>query len=250
MELKKNPNVDPKRNSTLYFLVGLTAILALTYVGIELKTLDPVVKTDTFEVSDNMSMKDEEVIITIPLSATAPPPPPPAPVEIEVIRNEVIIEKEKKIEKTEVIPDKPTEVVSSSAIGDPSDDEFDVPDELPFSVIEDIPMFPGCEKVQKSKRAECFQIELAKLITKYFEYPIRARENNVQNKVYVNFMIDKEGNFTEIKVRGAKKVNGGEMLEDEAKRIFNKMPKITPGKQRGKPVKVRYTYPINFTLTN
>ncbi len=63
-------------------------------------------------------------------------------------------------------------------------------------------------------------------------------------------MIDREGNFTEIKVRGAKKVTGGEMLEDEAKRIFTKMPRITPGKQRGKPVKVRYTYPINFTLTN
>jgi protein TonB len=63
-------------------------------------------------------------------------------------------------------------------------------------------------------------------------------------------MIDKEGNFTDFKIRGAKKVSGGEILEDEARRIFSKMPRITPGKQRGKPVKVRYTYPLNFTLSN
>lgn len=249
MELKKNPTVDPKRNSLLYFLVGLTATLALTFVGIELKTLDPVKATETFEVSNNMSLNEEEVIITIPLTPKAPPPPPPAPEVIEVVKNEIKLET-KKIEKTEITPDTPAPIAPSTSIGEPTEGEFDVPDEMPFSVIEDVPMFPGCEKVERSKRADCFQKELAKVIQKYFEYPIRARENNVQNRVFVNFMIDKEGNFTEIKVRGAKKVTGGEMLEDEAKRIFTKMPKITPGKQRGKPVKVRYTYPINFTLTN
>ena len=82
-------------------------------------------------------------------------------------------------------------------------------------------------------------------IKKYFNYPTRAAEDGVQGRVSVQFMIDKQGNVTDIKMRGPQ---GGELLEKEAERIISKLPQFTPGKQRGKPVKVKYGLPINFKL--
>ena len=79
MEVKKNPNVDPKRNSTLYFQIGLAAVLLLTYVGIELKSEDPRVEVEKLEIADNMMGEEEEVILTMPPTQRLPPPPPPAP---------------------------------------------------------------------------------------------------------------------------------------------------------------------------
>ena len=63
MEVKKNPNVDPKRNSSLYFLIGLTAVLMLTYVSIEMKTEDPREEKVELAISDNMAMEDEDGFI-------------------------------------------------------------------------------------------------------------------------------------------------------------------------------------------
>lgn len=67
MELKKNPDVDPKRNSGLYFLIGLTAVLALTYIGIEMKTYEKVEEVSTEFITDNNVIDEEEAVITLPL---------------------------------------------------------------------------------------------------------------------------------------------------------------------------------------
>ena len=82
-------------------------------------------------------------------------------------------------------------------------------------------------------------------INKHFSYPSRAAEDNIQGRVQVQFVIDKQGNVTDVRVRGPK---GGELLEKEAERIISKLPKFIPGKQRNQPVKVRYAQPINFKL--
>lgn len=243
MELKKNPNVDPKRNSTLYFQVGLVAILLLSYIGIELKSEDPREEVTTEFVTDNLISDDEEAILTLPPVQQLPPPPPPAPEVIEVVKDEIKLE-EKKIETTEVEENKPVVVVKASEVGGEGDLD-DIPDELPFAVIEDIPLFPGCENVPKAKRLDCFNEKMAAHIKKYFTYPDRAAEDNIQGRVSVQFVIDKQGNVTDIQMRGPK---NGELLEKEAQRIISKLPKFTPGKQRGKPVKVKYGLPITFKL--
>jgi len=241
MELKKNPNVDPKRNSKLYFQVGLVAVMLLTYVGIELKSADPVIVTESLNLTDNF-VDDEEAIITLPPVQRLPPPPPPAPEVIQVVKDEIKLDV-KKIETTEVDENKAVVVVKASEVGDSGDD--DIPDELPFAVIEDIPLFPGCETVHKSKRLDCFNEKMAEHIKKYFNYPHRAAEDGIQGRVSVQFMIDKQGNVTNIQMRGPK---DGELLEKEAERIISKLPRFTPGKQRGKPVRVKYGLPINFKL--
>lgn len=243
MELKKNPNVDPKRNSSLYFLIGLTAVLLLTYVAIELKSEDPRVEVEKLDIVDNF-VDEEETILTMPPVQKLPPPPPPAPEVIQIVDNKQVIE-EKKIEVTEVNENKPVVVTQASNYGSEGGTAEEDDSEVPFAVIEDVPVFPGCEGVEKSKRLDCFMEQMAKHIKKNQQYPERAMEDGIQGRVSVLFIIDKDGSISNVQVKGPK---GGELLEKEAKRVIEKLPKFKPGMQRGKPVKVKYSQPITFKL--
>ncbi|MDP5229306.1 MAG: M56 family metallopeptidase [Cellulophaga sp.] len=113
--------------------------------------------------------------------------------------------------------------------------------DIPFSVIENPPVFPGCENAA-DKRA-CFQEKIFKHISKNFNYPIDAQEKGIQGKVYVNFVINEDGVITRTKMRGPDK-----SLEEEAARIIGKLPKMTPGLQRGRAVNVPFSIPITFKL--
>lgn len=240
MEVKKNPNVDPKRNSSLYFLVGLTAVLMLTYVSLEMKSQDPIEETVEIGVADNMIADEEEVILTMPPAQRLPPPPPPAPEVIQIVDNKQVLE-EKKIETTEVNENKAVVVTQASSYGEEGGTAEEIDEEVPFAVIEDVPVFPGCEGVAKNKRLECFMEQMAKHIKKNQQYPERAMEDNIQGRVAVLFVIDKDGSITNVQARGPK---GGELLEKEALRVISKLPKFKPGMQRGKPVKVKYSQQV------
>ena len=115
--------------------------------------------------------------------------------------------------------------------------------EIPFAIIEDVPLFPGCETVPKSKRRECFQNKMNRHIAQNFRYPEFAQKNGIQGRVFVQFMIGKDGSISGIRTRGPDK-----NLEREANRIISKLPKMTPGKQRGRPVRVPFSIPITFRL--
>lgn len=117
--------------------------------------------------------------------------------------------------------------------------------EVPFGVIEQIPVFKGCENVEKEQQRECLNYQMQKHILKNLRYPEEATEKGISGRVYVLFIIDKEGNVTNVKARGPK-IEGGAILEDEAIRIIKLLPQFKPGMQRGKPVNVRYTIPISF----
>lgn len=120
--------------------------------------------------------------------------------------------------------------------------EGDISD-VPFSIIEDVPLFPGCETVEVSARRKCFQEKIQGHIAKNFRYPEIAQEMGIQGRVYVQFIIDVDGTIVGIKTRGPDK-----NLEKEANRIISKLPRMTPGKQRGKPVRVPFSTPITFRL--
>ena len=245
MELKKNPNVDPKRNSTLYFQIGLAAVLLLTYVGIELKSEDPKVVVEELLIENNFVDQDV-AILTMPPAQKLPPPPPPAPVEIKIVENKVVI-KETKIEKVEDNQQtEQKETKSADSYGEEgSTAGDDIPDELPFAVIEQVPLFPGCENEPKSRQFECFQEQMTKHIKKNFNYPERAKEDNIQGRIQVEYLIGVDGKVSVQRVKGPK---GSELLEKEARRIIEKLPQLKPGKQRNKPVKVRHVVPITFRL--
>ena len=116
-------------------------------------------------------------------------------------------------------------------------------DNVPFAVIEEIPIFPGCEDVVKKERLDCFNDKMSEHIKTNFKYPSKAQKRNIQGRVSVQFVINKEGNVVDIAARGADPI-----LQTAAKNIFLTLPKMKPGIQRGKPVNVRYVMPINFKL--
>ena len=235
MQLKKNPKADLTKNSSLYFAIGLASVLLFSWVAIEWKTYEK--SAFDYEALNVDDEDDEEVPITEQIKTPPPPPPPPpAPEVIEIVEDEEDIE-ETVIESTETDQE---EIVEVEDI-DVEDDFEDV--DVPFAVIEDVPLFPGCEKVAKSERRKCFQEQINKHIRKNFRYPEIAQEMGIQGRVYVNFIISKDGSITNIRMRGPDK-----NLEKEAKRIISKLPKMTPGKQRGRPVRVPFSIPISFRL--
>ena len=235
MQLKKNPKADLTKNSSLYFAIGLASVLFISWQAIEWKTYD---KTgygyEALNVEDD---DDEEVPITEQLKTPPPPPPPPpAPEVIEIVEDEEEVE-ETVIESTETDQEEIVEVDDIEV-----EDDFEDVD-VPFAVIEDVPIYPGCEKVPKSQRRACFQEQINKHIRKNFRYPEIAQEMGIQGRVYVQFVIAKDGSITSVRMRGPDK-----NLEKEAARIISRLPKMTPGKQRGRAVRVPFSIPITFRL--
>jgi len=237
MKLKKNPKANVGRNSSLYFAVGLNVMLVLTYLGLEHKTYE---KEST---KIDLLMLDEQFDEDIPITTiNIPPPPPPKTVVTESI---TIVEDVEDVEETVVMS---TEIGQDDIIEpvveveDVEVEEVEEDIEVPFSVIERVPRFPGCKGTNAQLKA-CFQDKMQEHLLKNFRYPNAASELNIQGRVFVFFLIDKNGKVTKIKSRGPDK-----LLETEAERIISLLPKMEPGKQRNKPVGVPYSIPINFKL--
>ena len=229
MEIKKSPKADLQKNSSLYFVIGLAFVLFFSWQAIEWKTYK---KTFDYEALDVDEDEDEEIPITEQIKT--PPPPPPAPPVIKIADDEEDVE-ETLIESTETNEEEIVEIVEVE------EEEEDV--DVPFAVIEDVPIFPGCEGVAKSERRNCFQEKMNKHIVRNFRYPEIAQEMGIQGRVYVNFIISKVGSITNIRMRGPDK-----NLEKEAERIISKLPQMTPGKQRCRAVRVPFSIPITFRL--
>lgn len=236
MEAKKNPEIEIGRNSSLYFAIGLNLMLFLSWSVLEYKTYDKN------EMAMDILNLDEELEEDIPIINLNTPPPPPPPVAIQ--ESIQIVEDVEEIEETII---ESTEVTQEDAIKDVvavsdvevEDVEEDV--EVAFALIENVPVFPGCENLSKSKMKDCFQRKMQEHVLKHFNYPDTALELGIQGRVSVVFVIDTEGHVTGIRSRGPDKI-----LEKEAERIIGKLPQMKPGKQRGKPVKVAYAVPIFF----
>jgi TonB family protein len=105
-------------------------------------------------------------------------------------------------------------------------------EESVFVIVEDMPEFPGGSNA------------LAKYLKENVKYPEEARKKGIQGRVFVNFVVDVDGKVVNVRiVRGVHP-----LLDAEALRVVNAMPKWEPGKQRGKPVRTAYTIPINFMI--
>ncbi|MEZ4968603.1 MAG: TonB family protein [Flavobacteriaceae bacterium] len=113
--------------------------------------------------------------------------------------------------------------------------------DVPFAIIEKVPVFPGCEDA--SDMRTCFNEKLQQHIAKNFRYPLEAQEKDIQGRVNILFVIQEDGNIGNIKMRGPDK-----LLEDEAVRIISLLPQMTPGEHRGEKVRVPFSIPINFRL--
>lgn len=238
MELKKNPQANVGRNSNLYFAVGLNVMLVLTYLGLEHKTYE----TEATKI--DILMLDEQFDEDIPITTiNIPPPPPPKQIVTEAISIVEDVEdvEETVIESTEIGQD---DVIEEREVSieevEVAEVEEDV--EVPFAVIEQVPIFPGCTGSKDELKA-CFQEKMQEHLLKHFSYPDAALELDIQGRVFVFFVIDRNGKVAKIKSRGP-----DQLLEKESERIISLLPQMKPGKQRNKAVTVPYSIPINFQL--
>jgi len=221
---KKSESANIEKKKGAYFAIGLLFTLAIVLALFEYKTFP----TEIQQLGQlHLDVMEEEVI---PVSTVAPPPPPPPPApttQIEIVEDDVEIEDELEIEDMEIEEDTKVEEI---VIEDEPEEE--VVEEEIFTIVENMPEFPGGTK------------KLFQYLGKNIKYPAMAKDAGIKGKVYVTFVVDKDGSIADVKVlRG---IGGG--CDEEALRVVKSMPKWSPGKQRGKPVRVQYNLPINFIL--
>lgn len=225
MELKKNPNVDLTKKYGLFMNIGLTVSLLLIIVAFEWRTYDDGGLVDLGQVQD-----DFEDIMEIPPTEQPPPPPPkiqqPEIIEVpdeEEIEEEIEVELDVEVTEDQVIED----IIFEEA------PEEEVVEEV-FTIVEDPAEFPGG------------MAAFYKYVGDNMDYPSQARRMGVEGRVYVQFVVDKDGTITEVKA--VKGIGAG--CDEEAERVLRASPKFKPGKQRGRPVKQRMVLPIIFKLSN
>ena len=236
MESKKNPKVDIGKNSSLYFALGMALMMFLSYSTINYKVYDKsLLNLDKVNMD---ALDEEEVPITEQVQPPPPPPPPPpAPEVIEIVEDDEEVE-ETIIESTETDQEEEIDIEDL----DIEDLEEDV--EVPFAVIENVPVFPGCERGNNAKKRKCMSEKIAKFVQRKFNTELAGDLGlSGRQRISVIFKIDKFGNVTGVRARAPHP-----RLEKEAQRVINLLPKMQPGKQRGKAVIVPYSLPIIFQV--
>ncbi|MGG6229879.1 energy transducer TonB [Tenacibaculum sp. SDUM215027] len=239
MKIKKNPKSNLENYSKLFMQIGLVLALFVTYVAIENKTYDK----EYGELGmANMASEIEEETIELQIEPPKPKPntpPPPAPEKIEVVEDEEEIE-ETVIESTETDESEAVEVEDIQEV----EEVEEVVEDVPFAIIEEVPVFPGCSGT-KAQKKECLNKKLQKHIQRNFNAEL-ANELGLspgKKRIYVQFKIDKDGSITNVMARAPHP-----RLKKEAERVARKIPKMKPGRQRGRAVRVGYTLPITFNV--
>ena len=207
------------------------------YIGIEWKTFDR-------NIADlGMANLSDEEEIEIPITeriqeVKPPPPPPPAPEKIEIVEDEEEIE-ETVLESTETDESEAIEVEEIEEI-----EEEEEMDDVPFAIIEEVPVYPGCKGTNAQKK-KCFSENIQKHVNRKYNTGLAGDLGLSPGKkrVFVMFKIDKTGKIVDVRARGPHA-----RLEKEAIRVISMLPKMTPGKQRGRSVGVKYTLPITLIV--
>ena len=225
MELKKNPKYDLQKQSGMLLNLGLSISLLLVIVAFEWRSYDDTGLLDLGQVQD-----DFEDIMEIPPTEQPPPPPPKVQLpEIIEVPDEEEIEEEIEVELDVEVTE---ETVVEDIVFEEAPEEEEV-DEV-FTIVEDQPQFPGGMPA------------FYKFVGDNMKYPAQARRMGIEGRVFVQFVVDKDGTVTEVKA--VKGIGAG--CDEEAERVLRKSPKFKPGKQRGRAVKVRMVLPIIFKLNN
>ena len=208
----------------------------MTYSAINHKTFDrSLIDIGKLDLDAEL---DEEIPLIDQL--TPPPPPPPPPAAPEVIE---IVEDEEEIEET-VIESTETDQEEEMEIEDIEVEEVYEDVEVPFSVIENVPEYPGCEKGTNTEKRKCMSAKIAKFVQRKFNTDLAGDLGlSGRQRISVIFKIDKKGNVTGVRSRAPHP-----RLEKEAARVINMLPKMKPGRQRGKAVVVPYSLPITFQV--
>ena len=223
MEVKKTPDADLNKKSGLFLNIGLVMSLLIVIFAFEQKYYNDGDLVDLGQVRD-----DFEEMLEIP-PTEQPPPPPPKIQQPEIIE----VPDEEEIEE-EIEVDLDVEITEDEAIEEiileEAPEEEDV-DQI-FNIVEQQAEFKGGMK------------KFYEYVFKKMKYPPQARRMGIEGKVYVQFVVERDGSITDVQaIRGI-----GAGCDEEAMKCIKESPKWNPGKQRGRAVRVRMVIPITFML--
>ena len=226
MEVKKSPKADLEKKKGLYLEIGLVVILALSIFALNFKNYD----NDKVEISQRTVLDEMEETVIQTAEDTPPPPPPETPevtTELTIVEDDAVIENELGI-----VDMSEKNAVNEEVVQVVVEEEVEEVEEEIFTVVENDPEFPGGMEA------------LYKYLLTSIKYPTIAKENNITGRVYVTFVVEKDGSIANPRI--LRDIGGG--CGQEAIRVVNAMPKWKPGKQRGKAVRVQFNLPVSFNL--
>jgi protein TonB len=228
MEIKKSKKADLERKRSIFIQIGLVIALSVVFIAFEVASKpkkgssDKLTSETTFEVEEMQITRREE-----------PKPEPIQQQKVAEILN--IVDDNVNIDDDfdfNVEANQETEFKFTGFV----EEKEEFAEEQVFLIVEDMPTFNGGDP----------RVEFWKYIGENLKYPQIAAENGISGRVYVQFVVNAKGKVEDAVV--AAPVDPA--LDKEALRVVMSSPLWTPGKQRGKPVKVFYTFPINFVLQN
>ncbi len=225
MDIKKSNHVNLEEKRSSFLLMGAVTVLSFTLMAFEYS-----------KISDSSAKEQPGLYIDLIETEIVPISIPEVDKPIEIAKQQLsnVIEIVKELTVTE-----PSEKVKEPDFSSvtPNFGVVDIPvevivEEKEFTIVEEMPSFPGGEEA------------LFSYLSTHIDFPQMAVDANITGTVYVQFVVNKKGEIEKFKLlRG---IGGG--CDEEAQRVILSMPKWNPGKQRGKPVNVRFNMPIRFSL--
>ena len=227
MEIKKSERADLERGKSTSLLIGFVMALSVMFVALEWIQREVEDNSEIY-MSKDVSLNEEMVPITLPEKKTVPPPPAAVSQAdiLEIVDDDAEIEEDIMASTEDQVEWVDLDEIDYVEV-EPEPEEEEI-----FMVVEESPEFPGGVQA------------LLEYLRKNIKYPQICKDNNIQGRVLISFVVNKDGAIVDPEV--IKSVHPS--LDKEALRVISGMPNWKPGAQRGKPVRVKYTVPVNFRL--
>ena len=229
MEVKKSAKANLEDKKLLLREIGLVVALLVVLGAFQWSSKEK--STETLQ-ADNFVVVEEEMV---PITTDVPPPPPEAPKEPVVSDIIDLVDDDIKVDNTLLLSteDEGLAITVKDYVAESTYVEEEIEEEVPFAIVEHKPKFQGGD-----------QNDFTKWVFNNIVYPEIAKENGVQGRVILQFTVDKDGSVKNVKVlRGV-----DSSLDKEAVRVVSSSPKWEPGRQRDKPAKVTFVFPVIFQL--
>ncbi|MBQ8225716.1 MAG: energy transducer TonB [Bacteroides sp.] len=228
MEVKKTKKANLENKKSSWLLAGYVTALAALFVAFEWSKRDVTIDLDS-GIAEMSFAQDLE----IPITEQQPTPPPPPVKAPEITDMLTIVDNEAEVEEVNIVGNEELGGAVEIKYTPPVPEEEETLEDEIFVIVEEAPEFQ-----------EGGMAGLMKYLSTHIKYPPHAQENNIQGKVTVQFVVNKDGSIVDVAVmRGV-----DPYLDREALRVISSMPKWKPGRQRGQAVRCKFTVPVIFKL--